>query len=372
MSLLIGLMSGTSMDGIDAALVDTSTHQLLHGITRPYSRPIQQLLLTACNHETMNLADFCKLDRQVGYEFSQAVSHLITQSQIDRSKIVAIGSHGQTIAHDGRCTMPYTMQVGCPHTIAEFTGYTVVADFRTRDMVVGGQGAPLAPLYHQALFAQYSDPLVVINIGGIANISYLNRGYSGIGYDIGPGNCLIDAWNKKYRQTDYDADGAWAATGVVLPSLLQRLLSDPYFTASKPKSIGKEYFSLAWLSPHLYSDYAPQDVQATLLELTVIAISEAVMQCPSLPQQAVICGGGVHNSELLKKLQQRLPLVSVASTQALGVNPDYLEAMMFAWLAAKALKQEPSDLTTITGAKTMAVLGAIYPAPQMSISHNKL
>lgn len=362
MKLFIGLMSGTSMDGIDVALVDATSNMFIHGITYPYSPPIKRMLLDALSTDKNSLGYYSQLNTMLGREFAQAVLHLLEISKTPAQDIVAIGSHGQTLCHDTTATIPYTVQSGCAHTIAELTGITVVADFRTRDLVAGGQGAPFAPIYHQAIFQAQGFPLAVVNVGGIANLSWLQNVADVSGYDLGPGNCLMDAWISKHQQLAYDENGAWAASGNVINSLLTRLLEDSYFLRPQPKSIGKEYFSLEWLSKYITEPYPSGDVQATLLQLTARSIANGIEMLPHCPLHVLLCGGGAHNGALLHALTQLLPDISVTSTQAFNVNPDFIEASMFAWLAQKTLDFTPLNLGKITGAKYPAILGAIYPA----------
>lgn len=358
MKLYIGLMSGTSMDGIDAALVDVENNKLIAGITRPYSAHARTQLNKLTSEQAITLADVSQLNTLLGREFAAAVNQLMQEVQAAPCDVVAIGSHGQTVCHDAIAEIPYTMQLGCPHTISALTNMTVVADFRTRDLVLGGKGAPYAPIYHQILFSHLTDAVGIVNIGGIANISYLMTGQSVSGYDVGPGNCLMDAWTHQHLNQPYDKNGEWAAGGHVIEELLTVLLKDAYFHLPSPKSIGKEYFSLSWLGNYLQANYQAQDVQATLLALTVKNIVDAMN--PSI-QQIAICGGGAHNQALLQRLKSQLPAVKVDSTGALGINPDFIEAMMFAWLAEKTLSHTPLDLSQITGAQKPAILGAIYP-----------
>lgn len=359
MQLFIGLMSGTSMDGIDAALVDVSNHKLLKGITRPYSAKAERILRHTLEAKTLTPHAIPQLNTVIGQEFAEAVLELIQLSGVSPQEIIAIGSHGQTICHDAFADIPYTLQVGCGHTIAERTGLTVVADFRTRDLVVGGQGAPFAPIYHQALFDAKTWPLALVNIGGISNVSYLaDKTVSG--YDVGPGNCLMDVWIKKHQDLAYDKNGEWAATGKVIQPLLTALLDDPFFKLPFPKSIGKEYFSEVWLSKHLLQEYKAQDVQATLLALTASTIADAIIASNLTLKNILICGGGAHNEILLHHLQRLLPALSIQSTSSMGINPDFIEAMMFAWLAEKTINRTPLNLGPITGAKKPVILGAIY------------
>lgn len=360
MRCFVGLMSGTSMDGIDAALVDIDTNTLLAGITRPYSDEAKQYLQTVLSNEHTTAATLSQLNTVLGREFAIAVKELLITANIASNQVLAIGSHGQTICHNAIADIPYTVQLGCPHTIAELTGITVVADFRTRDLIIGGQGAPFAPIYHQALFAKEDLPLAIVNIGGIANVTYLSSPKDVIGYDVGPGNCLLDYWIQKQSGLAYDSNGEWAATGRVIPSLLVSMLADSYFDLPAPKSLGKEYFSQQWLTNCMPDHFAAQDVQATLVQFTATTIAQAICQNPLKLKRVVICGGGVHNTALIEALSKQLPHLPLDSTTALGVDPDYLEAMMFAWLADKAITRTPLDLTSITGATHAAILGAIY------------
>ena len=364
MMLYVGLMSGTSMDGIDAALLDVTTNTLIAGITRPYSDQAKQLLLSVLNQVAVPPSLLCQLNTVLGREFASAVLQLLEVSNTSIHDVVSIGSHGQTICHDASAEIPYTLQLGCAHTIAELTGKAVVADFRTRDIVIGGQGAPFAPIYHETLFSEENLPLALVNIGGIANVTYLEPGHgSSSGYDVGPGNCLMDSWIYQHKGLAYDRNGAWALTGNVIEPLLTALLDDPYFKRPYPKSLGKEYFSPAWLSACLRRDDDPGDVQATLVQFTAITIANDIKKWRSPVKHLAICGGGAHNIALMRALSEQLPQIKVDSTSAFGVDPDFIEAMMFAWLAEKTINQKPVDLRHITGAKKASVLGVIYTSP---------
>lgn len=276
MKLFIGLMSGTSMDGIDAALIDLDSHRLIAGIMRPYSPDIKQKLNQLLTHQMQGFKSLSQLNTLIGREFAKAALDVITQAKVRKEDIHAIGSHGQTIGHEPTADIPYTLQLGCAHTIAEFTGLPVVADFRSRDLVVGGEGAPFAPLYHQKLFVGHDYPVAIVNIGGIANITCLANQHEVSGYDTGPGNVLMDAWTQHQRGEAYDMGGGWAAEGQVIEPLLAALLSDDYFKRLPPKSTAREYFSLQWLGRHLHPEYAAVDVQATLLQLTAYSIAQAL------------------------------------------------------------------------------------------------
>lgn len=364
MGLYIGLMSGTSMDGVDAALIDLPSNQLIAGITRPYSPEAWARLSNVLNGQTLSLSTLSQLNTVLGREFALAVLELLEKASCSPKDIIAIGSHGQTICHDATADIPYTVQLGCAHTIAEMTGIRVVADFRTRDLVVGGQGAPFAPLYHQELFSHQKRPFAVVNIGGIANVTFLEASGALSGYDTGPGNCLMDAWARKHLNQSYDANGEWAASGQVISSLLSECLSDSFFEQIAPKSIGKEYFSEEWLSSKLKPSYSPSDIQATLLELTARTIFNELNQRGIQLSSVIICGGGVHNASLMKALQHHSESLSVVSSREFGVDPDFIEAMMFAWFAEKAIHNIPLNLNSLTGAKNTAVLGVIYPKKQ--------
>ncbi|MDP1604494.1 MAG: anhydro-N-acetylmuramic acid kinase [Legionella sp.] len=362
MKLFIGLMSGTSMDGIDAALVDLETNSLVYGVTCPYSKEAKEALLKALAQKAHSAGFYSQLNTLLGREFAKTVLHLLGKSKFLPADIIAIGSHGQTLCHDTTASIPFTVQLGCAHTIAEMTGIKVVADFRTRDLVTGGQGAPFAPIFHQAIFNGQGFPLAILNVGGIANLTYLANEKDVRGYDLGPGNCLLDAWIFAELEKEYDHDGEWASTGVVIDPLLQALLLDPYFERKAPKSIGKEYFSLDWLKYYLNDNYSPRDIQATLLQLTAITIAMGINELPLCPEYLLVCGGGAHNKALLRALSQLLPEVCVCSTEKFNINPDFVEAHMFAWLAEKTVNNIALDLNPITGARHPAILGAIYPA----------
>jgi anhydro-N-acetylmuramic acid kinase len=356
MALYVGLMSGTSMDGIDVALLELPLNRLHYGVTKPYSKELQQDLNEVLCRTELTLAQIYQLNTRIGQEFAYAVKDLIDETKIAISDIEAIGSHGQTLAHAPNASIPYTVQLGCAHTIATLTGIPVVADFRTKDLINLGQGAPFAPLYHQALFAPLESPVALVNIGGIANISLISQQDRVRGWDLGPGNCLMDAWILQHHNQPFDMAGTWASKGDVIAPLLSLMLQDPFFCMSAPKSADKAYFSLSWLNRYLEKTYRAVDVQATLLALTAHLIADAAraFQAP-----IYLCGGGAHNLFLQKTLASLVPL-PIHSVEALGFSPDYLEAMMFAWLASKTLNRIPVDLSSITGAKGPSVLGAVY------------
>ncbi|MFI4962454.1 MAG: anhydro-N-acetylmuramic acid kinase [Legionellales bacterium] len=362
MALYIGLMSGTSMDGIDAALVDLPSNRLVCGIVKKYSEAVTQGITNILNASSLSLPLICQLNTLIGRDFAAAVLELLQEAQVSAQDVVAIGSHGQTLCHDASASIPYTLQLGCAHTIASVTHISVVADFRTRDLVNGGQGAPFAPLYHQELFAKKYKNTVVVNIGGISNSTFIVANEPTRGWDVGPGNCLMDAWTQKHLGKPFDTEGAWAKQGIVLEDLLAKWLLDPFLALVPPKSIGKEYYSQSWLESFLEPQYRPVDVQATLLAFTCHCIARSVHDTKILDLDSLfLCGGGAHNIHLCDTLSDLLPNVAVKSTACIGVNPDYLEAMMFAWLASQTISNNPVNLSSITGSRGDELLGAIYP-----------
>ncbi|MBA2648559.1 MAG: anhydro-N-acetylmuramic acid kinase [Legionella sp.] len=360
MDLYIGVMSGTSMDGIDAALVQQPSNTLLYGITKPYSEATREQIECLLSAENVSLPSICQLNTSIGREFAAAVNELLIQSNTSSDKIMAIGSHGQTLCHDTRCNTPYTLQLGCGHTIASLTGIKVIADFRTKDVVNGGQGAPFAPIYHQELFANSKSCVALVNIGGIANLSLISPDNLTQGWDLGPGNCLMDAWIHKNKGLWYDDGGIWAKQGNVIQQLLETFLSDPFFALTAPKSIGKEYFSMQWLDSHIKHEYKPVDIQATLLSLTTHLIAKELLLSKLPTNLLYLCGGGAHNLHLVETLSALLSDFRVRSIGEAGIDPDYLEAMMFSWFAFKTLNESPIDLSPITGSRGPAILGAIY------------
>ncbi|NOS97352.1 MAG: anhydro-N-acetylmuramic acid kinase [Methylotenera sp.] len=368
--LFIGLMSGTSLDGVDVALVDFSqaNSQVLHTHFLAYPPEIRMQIL-ALQHPTENeLETSALLANTLAQLYASAVNQLLSNAKLSPSEIAAIGCHGQTIRHrpkfhDG---IGFTLQIGNAALLSELTGITVVSDFRSRDIAAGGQGAPLVPAFHQAVFASEQANRAIINIGGIANITYLANTGEVLGFDSGPGNMLLDAWIKQHKNLDYDANGAWAATGEVIESLLSTMLAEPYFSLPPPKSTGRDLFNSAWLAQHLAnSDYRPQDVARTLVRLTAQTIVDALVQdCGQKSDDALnevyLCGGGAHNSLLKHDLQQLLGNTKVLTTDELGIGVDWLEAIAFAWLAKQCLNQQTANLPAVTGAAGSRILGAIY------------
>lgn len=367
MAYYIGLMSGTSVDAIDAVLcnIDESSAnpiQLLQSKSLPFPNLVQQQLHSISKAEYTHdpIEEMALLDRELGELFAEAVDDLLKGSEYSKDDIIAIGSHGQTIRHRPDAYHPFTIQIGNPHSIAARTGITTVADFRTRDMVYGGQGAPLVPAFHQAIFHDPQQDRIIVNLGGIANITYLPVKGEVLGYDTGPANTLMDQWITLHKNKSYDENGAWAQQGQVLPELLKELLSDPYFSQPYPKSTGREHFNLSWLQQFSIDQFKPQDVQATLLELTAQTVSQAILK-HTTEATIILCGGGAYNPLLQQRLQSHLKNLKVQNSLDFGVAPDWVEAMAFAWLAHQCLNKQPGNLPAVTGAKQSAILGAIYP-----------
>ncbi|MBV8802059.1 MAG: anhydro-N-acetylmuramic acid kinase, partial [Gammaproteobacteria bacterium] len=309
------------------------------------------------------IARLANLDVILGKRFAETVNTLLKNQSLYSHQIKAIGSHGQTIRHYP--DRQFTLQIGDPNIIAAETGITTISDLRRGDMAYGGQGAPLVPAFHQYVLSDHAKDRVIVNIGGIANITLLPaKNNNVIAFDTGPGNTLLDAWTEKHLQKPYDANGDWASQGKINQSLLEKLLSDEYFNLTGPKSTGREYFNLTWLSEYLPKDLIPVDVQATLTALTAHSIIRSINQY--LPNSEIlICGGGVHNNFLMRLLTcLKQPL---CSTQNYGINPDLMEAMAFAWLAKQTIDRKPGNIPSVTGAKCPAILGGIYHASPIHI-----
>ncbi len=364
MEKYIGIMSGTSLDGVDTALVETDGHSNRLLAQDFFSMPadLKQDVLDVCIGQQTTLVKIGEIDHRLGKVFADAVEQLIANNNLDRNDIKAIGSHGQTVFHAPDSAYPFTMQIGDANIIAAQTGITTVADFRRKDMALGGQGAPLVPAFHKALFDHLDNNIVILNIGGISNISIIN-GDQTSGYDTGPGNMLMDAWVQKKFDKPYDKDAAIARSGTVQPALLQRLLSEEYLQLPAPKSTGRELFNLPWLEQKLLGlTLEPQDVLATLAEFTALTIAEQVTGLTQSNQQneLLVCGGGAQNPLLMERLQTLLPDWEIGNTLKYGIDSDYMEAMAFAWLAHQTMHNLPGNLPAATGASRLAVLGAIY------------
>lgn len=360
----IGLMSGTSMDAIDAALVDFSKPplQLIATHSEPIPHELKEELIAICHPGMNEINRMGELDVQLGQLFAKASKELIMKANVQAHQIRAIGSHGQTIRHQPKFQYPFTLQIADPNIIAAHTGITTVADFRRRDMALGGQGAPLAPAFHNHMFRSTEVNRVIANIGGIANITLLaaDTTMPVTGFDTGPGNTLLDSWADKHINQACDMDGQWAASGTVIEELLNALLADPYFLQKPPKSTGREYFNLNWLYPKLKPHYRSEDVQATLVELTSQSLIYAIQQFGFENADVLVCGGGVHNKYLMKRLNSFTANLKFYSTQEVGVDPDWIEAMAFAWFAKLTLERKPANLPPVTGASDFTILGGVY------------
>ena len=358
----LGVMSGTSLDGLDIALIEQGQHtRLLATHYVPMPAALHAELLALCSSGPDELARAALAEQRWVELAAQGIQALLAEQQLQPSDIRAIGSHGQTVRHEP--ARGFSIQIGNPALLAELTDISVISDFRRRDIAAGGQGAPLVPAFHEALFAT-DQRCAVLNVGGFSNLSLLQPERPVHGFDCGPGNVLLDAWIQLQRGERLDRDGAWAACGEVIPELLHSLLGDPFFQTRGPKSTGRELFSLEWLQQHLAQlpPYAPADVQATLLEMTAQSIIDSLTAAQQNTETLLVCGGGAHNGALMRRLQSLLPSAHVSSTSAQGVPPDWVEAMAFAWLAHCCLEQIPANRPSVTGARGLRVLGAIYPA----------
>ncbi|OLF51525.1 anhydro-N-acetylmuramic acid kinase [Pseudomonas chlororaphis] len=363
MALYIGVMSGTSLDGLDIALIEqTSAIRLIATHYIPMPESLRAELLGLCASGPDEIARSALAQQNWVKLAAQGIHSLLAQQQLKPADIRAIGSHGQTIRHEP--ARGFTVQIGNPALLTELTEITVVSDFRSRDVAAGGQGAPLVPAFHEALFERSVGKHAVLNIGGFSNLSLIESDKPVAGFDCGPGNVLLDAWISARRGENFDRGGQWAASGQVEPTLLHTLLSDPFFATQGPKSTGREVFNLGWLQGHLarLPAFAAENVQATLLELTALSIVESLQAAQNDTQELLVCGGGAHNSALMKRLSNLLPNTKVSSTASHGVDPDWVEAMAFAWLAHCCLEGIAANRPSVTGARGLRVLGAIYPA----------
>ncbi len=362
----IGLISGTSMDGIDAALIEFGEHtvDIVSAGTNPYPQALREKLIDATRAPDSCSADIIgALDHWVGECFRDATLELLHAAGIGPGEVQAIGSHGQTIRHRPGGDRPFSLQIGNADIIAKGTGIDCVADFRSADLALGGQGAPLVPPFHEWLFRSADVDRCVLNIGGIANITLLPADPGPIGgFDTGPGNTLMDAWIRRHRDVAFDDGGRWAASGKTIPSLLDNMLADPYFAKSPPKSTGFEYFNDDWLSALVGDNADSADVQATLLDLTATTIADAIRQHTPRVRELLVCGGGVHNQELIRRLGNQLAPATLASTADFGLDPDHVEASAFAWLAMRSITGEPGNAPEVTGASRRTVLGALHRA----------
>lgn len=361
----VGLISGTSVDGIDAALVRFAPRlEVCLTQTCAYPTALRERVLELSQSQSrVAVDDIARLDTALGIAFADAATALIERSRIPARQIAAIGSHGQTLRHNPGDALPFTLQLGDPNQIAERCGITTVADFRRRDVAAGGQGAPLMPAFHQAMLGDANETRAVLNLGGIANLTVLPRDGSMRGFDTGPANGLMDAWCASHLGEAFDRGGALAAQGRIDTALLGALREDPWFALAPPKSTGRDQFHLAWVSAALGGrSVAVADVQATLCELTALTVADSVRAHAADIRRLLVCGGGVHNPVLMQRLSQHLPGIVVISTASVGLDPDFVEAAGFAWLARETLAGRPGNRGEVTGARGLRVLGAIYPA----------
>jgi anhydro-N-acetylmuramic acid kinase len=370
--LYIGLMSGTSMDGVDAALVDFSKQKPhVAGIESARIAPNLRAALMTLNSSGENeLHNAALAENALMRLYAQAVQALLAKKNLKPQDIRAIGAHGQTVRHRPQMfdSTGYTIQLCNPSLLAELTGIDVVADFRSRDVAAGGQGAPLAPFFHRAWFAQGSSTVGVLNLGGISNLTVLQGDGNTVGFDCGPANALIDFWIHKHIGQSFDEAGAWSASGQIIPALLEQMLAEPYFALPHPKSTGRDLFNPEWLARHLtnFANAKPQDVQRTLLELTASTVSTCTSSYENKSSQQlkelIVCGGGAFNTALMQRLQALLPDLSVISSAERGLPPQDVEAVAFAWLARQCVERIALPLTSVTGARGARILGGIYPA----------
>ena len=366
--LYIGVMSGTSLDGVDCALVafENDNIKLINHDVFAMPLTLKQDVLAICIGQTTTLKAVGELDRKLGYLFADAVKQLLAKNNLSAQNITAIGNHGQTVFHQPTGESPFTMQIGDANIIACQTGITTIADFRRKDMALGGQGAPLVPAFHSVVFSAQQSTCIVLNIGGIANISVLRKDQAVIGYDTGPGNMLMDAWIEKKQGKKYDKDAAFAKTGNLNKQLLKLLLTEAYFSLPAPKSTGRELFNLPWLETKLTllsEVISAQDVQATLAVYTATSIANEITKFKQGCQpELLVCGGGAHNPLLMNTLKTLLPEWDIKLTNEKGIDCDYMEAIAFAWLAQRRVHNLPSNLPEVTGASKRASLGVIYPA----------
>ena len=365
--LYIGLMSGTSLDGIDAVLVDFASGQprLTATLSHPIPATLRRQLLDLCRPGANEIERMGQADTALGELFAEAVQCLLEQAAIPAQDIRAIGSHGQTIRHLPQSA--FTLQIGDASRIAQRTGITTVADFRRRDMAAGGQGAPLVPAFHAALFRSPACNRAVLNLGGMANLTLLPAADNTIvsGFDTGPGNVLMDLWTQRHLGQALDEGGSWAAGGTADADLLRECLNDAYFRQAPPKSTGREHFNADWLDTRIRACGKPirtQDVQATLCELTALSVTQALRDQPLPIDELLVCGGGARNRQLLSRLDALLSPLPVAPCDNCGLGADWVEAVAFAWLARETLAGRPGNLPAVTGASEAVVLGAIYPA----------
>jgi anhydro-N-acetylmuramic acid kinase len=362
----IGLMTGTSMDAVDTVVVDIQPDRkttLVASYEHPLASSLREKITDACVARKDSAHDIATLDQELSELYAECIGSLLQQAGIASEHIKAIGSHGQTIRHCPDCQPPYTVQIGNAARLAEMTGITVINDFRQRDMAAGGQGAPLAPLFHHHLFSLAGKTIVCINLGGIANISILHADGSITGFDTGPANTLMDQWIMHHQQQRYDKDAVWARSGKIQPLLLDALLSEPWLSRQPPKSTGPELFNLQWLEQYLgEQEISPADVQRSLCEFSAISLTNAVNQYAPDAASVVICGGGAYNPLLVERIKHHLGGIHMSDSKLTNIAPEWIEACLFGWLAYRTLNGLAGNVPAVTGARHEAVLGAIHPA----------
>jgi len=356
------------MDGIDAVLVELSTTpKIISTLHKTYPDGLLKRLNAICNGMPDELKEFAQLDSELGSMFAQTVNDLLKQAKFAPSQITGIGSHGQTIRHYPKGLHTNSLQIADPNIIAESCNITTVADFRRRDIAAGGEGAPLVPAFHHAAFHSDHKNRVILNIGGIANITVLPTDHENpiLGFDTGPGNTLLDNWHAKHKGEAFDNNGDWAKQGTIDQTLLDNALNDPYFSSPPPKSTGREHFNLAWLEGLINSTpnnpLPAVNIQATLCEITAISIAQSIQHHAAITDEILVCGGGIHNDQLMQRLKNHLANYTILSTETYGIHPDWLEAVAFAWLAKQTLEHKPGNLPSATGASRATILGGIYP-----------
>ena len=370
--LYIGLMSGTSLDGSDGVLVDFTTTapgalRVLAHAHRPFTPALTHALLTLNEPGDNELHRAAMAGNALARSYAEVVAALLAQSCISPGQVVAIGAHGQTVRHRPRefDGTGYSVQVNNPALLSELCRIDVIADLRSRDIAAGGQGAPLAPAFHRAVFGRAGEMVAVLNVGGISNLTSLHADGSTFGFDCGPGNALMDHWCSLHTGQQFDDGGRWAASGRVVESLLASMLTDPYFSLQAPKSTGRDLFNPAWLKANLARCHqplmAPEDVQATLTELTAAVCTADLRRHAASACQVIVCGGGALNAELMRRISMKLPDIAIASSAEVGLGIDQVEACAFAWLARAFMQGEPGNLPSVTGAAGPRVLGARYP-----------
>ncbi|HBC57763.1 MAG TPA: anhydro-N-acetylmuramic acid kinase [Gammaproteobacteria bacterium] len=361
--IYLGLMSGTSLDGVDAVLADFEPKipQPLQQKTYAIPTQLRDDLLRISTNETASYLEVAQLDISFGHLLADIAVDLLARANLQAEQIIAIGSHGHTLAHRPNDNLAFSLQIGNAHVLNKKTGITVVADFRPSDIAVGGQGAPFACAFHDYLFK--GENLAIVNIGGISNTTLIRRDKPTLGYDSGPGNCLMDSWIQSQLDLPYDDNGEFASRGQVNPDLLKQLLRDDYFSEAIPKTTGRDKFNLDWLQQqlkHYGTELSPEEIQTTLLQFTIETIAAPLLDLSTNLDEILICGGGSHNQMLMQALADRLNPLPVSSIDARGVGADWVEALAFAWLAKMTLSQQPGNLPSVTGAREATILGGIF------------